>query len=214
MSNAFLFNKESSNKDTRFKDLVEKTIKYVDDDTIISLKGSYSFSYCSKLTSVNLPLVESEVGSYTFYYCSSLTNINLPLVIGIGSYCFSYCLSLIKVTLPSVKYLDNNAFYSCSKLTSIDLPSVTSIDSYAFGFCSELISLIIRTTSQICKLKYANIFIQTPINNGTGYIYVPSALIESYKTATNWSTFASQFRALEDYTIDGTITGELDPNKI
>lgn len=32
-----------------------------------------------------------------------------------------------------------------------------------------------------------------------GYIYVPAALIDEYKTATNWATFADQFRAIEDY---------------
>lgn len=40
------------------------------------------------------------------------------------------------------------------------------------------------------------------------------ALVDSYKAATNWSTYATQFRALEDYTVDGTITGELDSTKI
>jgi hypothetical protein len=33
-------------------------------------------------------------------------------------------------------------------------------------------------------------------------------LLESYKITTNWSSFATQFRALENYTVDGTITGE------
>jgi hypothetical protein len=47
-----------------------------------------------------------------------------------------------------------------------------------------------------------------------GYIYVPSPLVEGYKAATNWSAFASQFRVLEDYTVDGTTMGALDPNKI
>jgi hypothetical protein len=38
-----------------------------------------------------------------------------------------------------------------------------------------------------------------------GYIYVPKALLSDedetmdYRRATNWSTFASQFRAIEDY---------------
>lgn len=50
--------------------------------------------------------------------------------------------------------------------------------------------------------------------SGTGYIYVPRALVDTYKAATNWSTIADQFRALEDYTVDGTITGELDESKI
>jgi hypothetical protein len=31
---------------------------------------------------------------------------------------------------------------------------------------------------------------------------------------TNWTTFSAQFRALEDYTVDGTTTGELDESKI
>jgi hypothetical protein len=44
-----------------------------------------------------------------------------------------------------------------------------------------------------------NIFASTPIASGTGYIYVPAALVDSYKGATNWSTYAAQIRAIEDY---------------
>lgn len=32
-----------------------------------------------------------------------------------------------------------------------------------------------------------------------GYIYVPDALVDSYKAATNWSTYASQIRPLSEY---------------
>lgn len=39
----------------------------------------------------------------------------------------------------------------------------------------------------------------TAIGKGNGYIYVPSSLIEEYKTATNWSVYADQFRAIDDY---------------
>lgn len=46
------------------------------------------------------------------------------------------------------------------------------------------------------------------------YIYVQSELVSSYQTASNWSTHSTQFRALEDYTVDGTIDGELDPIKV
>lgn len=60
MSNAFLFNKESNKgeKDTRFKNLVERTITEVDDDTITEI-GDNAFNYCLSLTSINLPLVKS-----------------------------------------------------------------------------------------------------------------------------------------------------------
>ena len=50
--------------------------------------------------------------------------------------------------------------------------------------------------------------------NVPAYIYVPRALVEDYKVATNWSAYADQFRALEDYTVDGTISGDLDETKI
>jgi hypothetical protein len=59
-----------------------------------------------------------------------------------------------------------------------------------------------------------NAFNPSPLYLGKGYIYIPSALIENYKGATDWSNYADQFRALEDYTVDGTITGELDETKI
>ena len=50
--------------------------------------------------------------------------------------------------------------------------------------------------------------------DGTCYIYVPSSLIEQYKSDREWSKITNQIRALEDYTVDGTITGELDERKI
>jgi hypothetical protein len=80
--------------------------------------------------------------------------------------------------------------------------------------CSKFTTLILRNTTQIVTLNKTNAFADTPIASGTGYIYVPSALVDSYKAATNWSSYANQFRALEDYTVDGTTTGELDSTKI
>jgi len=75
--------------------------------------------------------------------------------------------------------------------------------------------LILRNESTIVTLSSSEVFDTSDgIGAGIGYIYVPAALIEEYKSATNWSTYATQFRALEDYTVDGTITGELDETKI
>jgi hypothetical protein len=48
-------------------------------------------------------------------------------------------------------------------------------------------------------------------NGEQGYIYVPRDMIETLQSATNWSVL--QFRALEDYTVDGTTTGEFDDEK-
>ena len=75
-------------------------------------------------------------------------------------------------------------------------------------------AFILRSETKICSITHTSVFTKTPIESGTGYIYVPKALIEDYKVTTNWSVYASQFRALEDYTVDGTTTGELDETKI
>lgn len=122
--------------------------------------------------------------------------------------------TLTEVNDNTITIIGTSAFNECNSLTTIDLPLVTSIGTSAFYSCVKLNALILRILDSICRLSNVNAFAGTPIASGTGYIYVPSALIEDYKVATNWSTFAAQFRALEDYTVDGTTTGELDPTKI
>ena len=40
---------------------------------------------------------------------------------------------------------------------------------------------------------------QNKFTNGTGFVYVPAESVDTYKSATNWSTYAEQIRAIEDY---------------
>ena len=141
----------------------------------------------------------------------SITEISSSSVTFIGDSVFQGCSSLTTADFPSVTSIEGYAFRSCSSLTTTNFPVATSIGSSAFRMCSKLKSLLLRGNN-VCTLN-KNVFVSTPISSGTGYIYVPSALIEKYKKATNWSTYAAQFRALEDYTVDGTVTGELDPAK-
>ena len=154
----------------------------------------------------------TSIGASAFQSCSALTTVDFPAATSIGDSAFQSCSSLTTVDFPVVTSIGNYAFQSCSSLTTVDFPVATSIGNYAFRSCSALKSLLLRGNN-VCTLSNTNAFNSTQINSGTGYIYVPSALIEQYKAATNWSTYADQFRALEDYTVDGTITGELDPAK-
>ena len=105
-----------------------------------------------------------------------------------------------------------SAFMECSGLEIVDAINLT-LYSGAFQDCASLVSLVLRGDSA-STLNSTDAFTRTPIASGTGYIYVPRALLATYQAATNWSTFAAQFRALEDYTVDGTTTGALDPTKI
>ena len=156
----------------------------------------------------------TSIGNYAFYGCSKLTTANFPAVTSIGENAFKSCSNLTTVNFPVATHIRANAFDSCSNLTTADFGPVANINTNAFRYCSKLTTLILRSET-MCALGNTGVFNSTPITSGgTGYIYVPRALVDSYKSATNWSNFASQFRALEDYTVDGTITGELDGTKI
>ena len=123
------------------------------------------------------------------------------------------CTTLTEVNVPNVTYINQYAFYGCTALTMLDTNSVTFIGSMAFYYCDALTALILRGDT-VCSLESTLALSYSSIEKGTGYIYIKRALVDSYKAATNWSTFSAQIRALEDYTVDGTTTGELDETKI
>lgn len=175
--------------------------------------GSYAFNSCTALTAIDVP-VATSIDSNAFKACNSLTAIELPVVNSIGNYAFQYCVGLTAIDAPVTTSIGNYAFYACNKLTAIDLPVVTSIGNNAFQSCNVLTTVILRNANSVCTLKNTNAFTSTKIASGTGYIYVPSDLLSTYQAATNWATYSAQFRALEDYTVDGTTTGALDESKI
>lgn len=168
--------------------LIDRSITEISSSSVTSI-GEGAFSYSNALTTVGFP-VATSIGNYAFYFCNALTTVNFPVATSIGEGAFQYC----------------------NALTTVDFPVATSIGDSAFQYCTLLESLLLRGNN-VCELQSKTSFNATPIKSGTGYIYVPSALIEQYKVETNWSTYAAQFRALEDYTVDGTVTGELDPAK-
>ena len=192
--------------------IVSGTITDYTNDRVTSI-GDYAFYFCTSLASANIPAATS-IGDHAFNKCTSLTSVDFTAATSIGTYAFAYCSNLTLANLPAVTSIGDYVFYFCTSLASANLPAVTSIETSAFQGCSQLTSLILRVTTQVCTLSNTNAFNNTPIASGTGYIYVPAALIDSYKTATNWTTYANQFRALESYTVDGTTTGELDPTKV
>lgn len=142
----------------------------------------------------------------------SIREIADNLVTKINDSSFRGCSKLTTADFRAATEIKDYAFYGCSALTTVNLSVATLIDYNAFNGCSALTTLILRSGT-ICSLNFSSLQ-KTPIASGTGYIYVPRALLDSYKAASGWSTYASQFRALEDYTVDGTITGALDESKI
>lgn len=183
------------------------------------------FFDCTGLEELSLPNLTSASGGggqggSSFTGCSSLKTVYLPKLTEVAQELFSGAFADgTSVCLPSVTKCGARAFHN-SRLRIIDLPVCTTLNGITFYICTSLIALILRNTETVCTTDNANPFAGNyagangPIAKGEGYIYVPRALVDSYKVATNWSTYASQFRALEDYTVDGTTTGALDESKI
>lgn len=198
--------------DVAFKQLVEKTITEFIDDSI-DLIGTYSFSYCPKLTNVEcinvtylqpsafansnnlisaiLPKLET-VSDYAFSECTSLKNIDYPLLTEVRYRSFFNCNKLETVNLPKVKKIGEFVFQYCAKLTELNFPMLNEINSYAFANCDALKNLYVGTSvNTVCILTNINAIPDTIEN-----IYVPMSLVEEYKTATNWINFADKIKGV------------------
>lgn len=119
-------------------------------------------------------------------------------VTAIGVYGLAGCTKLTSVVLPAVRRTEGNAMTGCSGLTKADFSNLQTIRYSTFYNNKQLVTLIIRT-QVVSTLEKTSAFTGTPIASGTGYIYVPSDMVSNYKAATNWSTYANQIRAIEDY---------------
>lgn len=183
--------------------------------------GEYAFANCTEITDINLPNV-INISYNSFRGCTKLKAISLPHCQVAGGSSFYGCSNLEAVSLPSCHTLGTgalgSAFWGCSKLSQVSLPlvttimsftfrdtviqkidflSVNNIESSAFIYARQLDTLILRN-SNVCVLKNINAFDSTKIAAGTGYIYVPDNLVDSYKIATNWVTFANQIKPISE----------------
>lgn len=135
----------------------------------------------------------TSIGNNAFQECRKLTDASFPNVISIGADAFQNCLSLTNTSFPNVTGMGSYAFGSCVKLIDISFPNVTSINTYAFYGCYSLITIYVGTeASTVCTLLGTNAFNFTPSLTN---IYVPASLVDSYKSATNWSDLADKIKA-------------------
>lgn len=190
--------------------LVDRTISGHYENDRVDTIGDYAFAYATKLTSVSFPAV-TTVGQYGLHRGEVLSTVDLPMATSLGNNSLSDCWKLETINIPRVKTIGSNVFNACNaKLTKLDMPSVISIDSAAFTNCYSLVTLILRSGT-VVELKADNVFNGCCHYSGTtnathnpnglkdGYIYVPAALVDSYKAANRWSVYAAQIRAIEDY---------------
>ena len=153
------------------------------------------FQNCSSLSQISFPMCE-YIGNSVFCSCRSLTQVNLPMCGYIGSYAFQNCSSLSQISFPVCSYIGRGALAFCSLLTQVNLPMCGYIGINAFVSCTSL-NMITIGYSGVCNLNNSNAFSKTQITSSTGSIYVPASLVDSYKSATNWSYFSTQIFPIE-----------------
>lgn len=183
-----------------------------------------AFAYCTNLSYIDLPEC-TFIGSSAFLYdinleyisasklkkisycafgsCSKLTIFNAPNLSFVSDYVFSDCRELSSISLPNCMSIMGGAFFHCYSLSCISLPLCNRIDGqYAFRYCSSLVSVILLSES-VCILYRQTAFANTPISNSSylgyyGSIFVPASLVDSYKTASNWSYYSDRITAYEE----------------
>lgn len=158
-------------------------------------KGNY-FAGCTSLVSASLPsLIETSTMAMAsiFASCSKLETVDMPYAWP-RAYAFDGCTKLKKyvnkISSGSNTNIEAGAFRGCRALEVLDFTHVNQIAAtWAYDNSNNLTTLILRRTDAVVPCSNANNLPPVFRNNGAGgEIYVPSSLIESYKTATNWST--------------------------
>lgn len=143
-------------------------------------------------------IINTNIGSYTFFDCGKINPIFGEKCDRIGAYAFQNCGGLTEINTNKVTIISSNAFLGLNRLIKAVLPNVVELNNGVFANCKNITEVVIKSAT-ICNLKSTGAFVNTPVAQGTGYIYVPKNLIEQYKVETNWVTYATQFRAIEDY---------------
>ena len=162
----------------------EYVIKLTVDGTM-GFYGTSSFNEYSAILRYS-----SSPDARNYVYRNSVQKIELPnSVTSIGDYAFNTCFSLASITIPnSVTSIGKDAFDYCCSLASITIPnSVTSIGNYAFSSCYSVAFYDFSNHTSVPTLSNTNAF--TNIASDC-QIRVPSSLVDTWKAATNWSTYA------------------------
>ena len=164
-----------------------------------------------------------DLETYQSILDGTITSIDLPNVTVVWDYAFNGCTGLKTINLPNVTTVGGYAFNGCTGLGKgyiLDFPKLETIYDGAFNNCLTYCGhFVIRKTDGLVKLEGGMYQFGGYNRVKPSYFYFPKALLSQYKTADVWKVYyglssAYQFRALEDYTVDGTVTGELDESKI
>lgn len=128
-----------------------------------------------------------------FYEDYQILNVILPNLKKIEAYTFYLSRSLKKVKCISATSIGLNAFQQCRALETIDILGGGTIESLSrAGGLPK--TIVIRSAEKVTPVAGLSDW-----GGSLTSIYVADELVEQYKTATNWSSKASQIKPLSEY---------------
>ena len=183
--------------------------------------GNYAFRYCYGLTGdIVLPSSCTSIGQYSFASCDGIETFTAPGAIStFSTYTFTgasgHVMQVREIHLPNLgtgialnlNFGNATAANACQHLEVCDIGKAKSIAANTFANCYKLQTLIMRRTGSITTCANVSAFLNTPLrgrNSLTAEIYVPSALIDSYKAASVWSTI-NGYGYVEWKAIEGSV---------
>ena len=185
---------------------------YIPNCVAVETSALYGLSSLTDITIGNI----SEMGREFLTGAAALTSIKLG-TLAAGNECFMRnCTNLQKFEVGSFttftfdRYTsqDNAAFVNDKALVLVDMgytPAFTgSSDSpTAFSSCTNFKAFVMRKKDTVATLSSNKPF--TWLNNnlaGLWHFYVPYSLVDTYKAASNWSTYASYFTSIQENLVD------------
>ena len=162
--------------------------KYCDRNIDVNVNIAGSGDGGSELAALQAIEDSMVTQTWTTYYNDRATSV--------GEYAFSYT-KLKSVHLPNVGSIAYGAFLSATSLEEAVFEKAPYIGGAAFNKCSALTKLVLGG-STVCTLASTNAFNNSAVASGTGFIYVPDNLVDSYKAAQYWSTYATQIKPVSE----------------
>ena len=158
---------------------------------VTSLADGYGFIQSGgNVAVISLPSSINALGDNIFYSYSGRNPITIPDGITIiNKWAFNQCNRLPTVHIPSsVETIIDQAFGYNYCLSEVTIPAnVKSIGAKVFNTCSRAVAYHLKPTTPP-TLANTDAFSSIPSDC---VFYVPKGSLSAYKSATNWSTYAS-----------------------
>lgn len=126
--------------------LVPRTVRYDNQNYVVTGIGDGCFSNCIRIQSVELPTTMFQIGAASFAHCTDLQHVKLPKTLTtIGEHAFEGCSALVDVVMPNAVWqLGAYAFKDCVNIRHFVIShGLTEIPEGCFENCAAVTDYLI-----------------------------------------------------------------------